>query len=111
MELRRRSLDALAKNPKAMVVVANAECLARVPVLSERVLILDEYLSQDHRSELEDRELGFQLSREKLANFIETFFRQWDKISGEGNFSFHYRGSIHYRWKERWPLRLLVGDL
>ncbi len=109
-ELRNLCLTALENNSRALVAVINAECLAKIRVASERVLILDEYLSQDHRSELEDRELGFQLDREKLANFIETFFRQWDKISGDGNHSFHYRGSVQFRWKEQWPLKLLVGD-
>ncbi len=109
-ELRDLCLRALEANPQALVVVINAECLAKVRVVSERILILDEYLSQDYRSESEDRELGFQFDREKLANFIETFFRQWDKISGDGNHSFHYRGSVQFCWKEQWPLKLLVGD-
>lgn len=106
---RKQCLEKLAKSKTAMVVVVNPESLKNVSVVSERVLLLDEYLCQDHRSEEEDRELGFSLNEEKIANFLENFFRQWEKIESPGSHTIQYERSIHYRWRERWPQALLTG--
>lgn len=93
----------------AMVVVINPESLQGVSVVSERIFLLDEYLCQDHRSEEEDREFGFSLNEEKVAYFVESFFRQWEKIDGPGSHTIQYERSIQYHWKESWPKTLLTG--
>lgn len=102
-------LKKLASSNTALVAVFNPESLSKITVVSQRVLLLDEYLSQDYRSEEEDRDLGFSLNEEKISFFIESFFRQWEKIESRGSFSFQYNQSNQYHWKESWPKSLLTG--
>ncbi len=106
---RKQCLEKLANSKTAMVVVVNPDSLKKVAVVSERIFLLDEYLCQDHRSEEEDRELGFSLNEEKIANFVESFFRQWEKIEVPGTHTIQYEKSIQYRWRENWPKALLTG--
>jgi hypothetical protein len=110
-EVRAKCLVRLAEDKNARVIVFNPETLKKIQVSSDRLLLIDDYLVQDVCWAPEDREYGFQLNPKKVAHFINTFFRQWEKVSGSGNFSFLYRNFNRLKWTEsEWKLRLLVGD-
>ena len=96
-ELSKKARSALEMNFKLKVVVFNITALKSVPVLSERVFLMDELLMQGHRNHPADRDLGFLFSPEQLAYMMERFFTQWDRLLRIGNADFAYKNFLEYR--------------
>lgn len=108
--LKARAQEELASNKKIKIIVFGATALKKMNVTSERFVVMDDLLMQDLKSHQMDRALGLDFSPPKLANFMENFFSQWDRLQRMNDSDFAYKNFAEYK-KELFDWRAdLVTD-
>lgn len=95
--LRVRAQAELATNKKIKVIVFGATAIKKMNLATERFVVMDDLLMQDLKSHKMDRALGLDFSPAKLANFMENFFSQWDRLQRMNNSDFAYKNFAEYK--------------
>jgi hypothetical protein len=109
--LREAALQALSSDPHVKVLVFGLSALKAVPVLSERLLLMDDLVMQDFRRHGEDRKQGLALTVEKLVFLARSFFLQWEKMARIGNPAFSYRHFAEFdEQRFDWKAQLLWDE-
>lgn len=107
-ELRARVESAVRENPKLRVAVFNVAALRGWDLVSDRVLVMDEFIMQDFKHHPAERLNRLDFNPTKIAFMIDCFFNQWDRIPRAGNVAFAYRNFKEYRELD-WKADLIAG--
>ena len=107
-----RAHAALRENSDVKVAVFGISALRNLPLATERLLVMDDFLMQEFRKHPADREMALGLDPLKLSFLLRTFFLQWDRFPRLGNPDFAYRHFAEYNIKKfDWRAELLGIDL
>jgi hypothetical protein len=107
--LQERVFEALAENSKLRVVLFNASAVRELKIVSDRLLVMDELISQDFKHHPAERLAHLNLTPERISFLVHQFFDQWDKLARQGNSEFGLRNYLEFRNLD-WRADLLTSE-
>ncbi len=111
-DLRAAVFAALKNKPDLRVIIFNQSALKNIELKTERILVMDDLIMQDFKDHPAERLVRLELSAEKMAFMMESFFKQWEKMSRIGNVGFAYDNFKEYsKEKFNWKSSLLSDSL
>jgi hypothetical protein len=88
---------ALSEDRTLRVAIFNASLLKSVSVVTERLLIMDDLVSQDFKHHPAERPAHLNLTPERISFLVHQFFNQWDKLARLGNSEFALRNFSEFK--------------
>ena len=108
-QLSERVFRALSTQPKLRIAVFNSSALKTVQVVSDRLLIMDELITQDFKHHPAERQLHLHLNPERISFLVHQYFNQWDKMARLGNAEFALRNYKEFKNLD-WRAELIAPE-